>query len=393
MVDYIPTTNMNLTVPISGVTVGPNWANEINASLGTIDAHDHSTGKGVPVTPAGLNINSDLSFAGNNANLVRTVRFSNPNVQPAGATDVNCAYAFGGNLYYNNGSFAVQITNGHSVAGTPGSISGLSSPASATYVALSTAFIWQSDANTPANMDGASFVLRNLAANSKGLTLSPPAAMAADFTITLPALPAATSVVTISSAGAMSSTTPDGTTIVNTGSVLKVGDGAITQTQVVGGFGLLPTGGILPYGGTSAPTGYLLCDGTSYTRASQASLFGIIGTAYGAADGTHFNVPDLRGQFLRGVSGTSSNDPNKTTRTAMATGGATGNNVGSIQGFATEDHKHRATVFNTGVPSGSGFNGNTDTVSGTAETLGMSTGTAAAETRPINAYVNFIIKT
>lgn len=390
MVDYIPTTNMSLTVPITGVTVGPNWANEINASFGIVDAHDHSTGKGVPVTPAGLNINSDLPFGGNNANTVRTVRFSNPNVQPAGTTDVNCVYAFGGNLYYNNGGFAVQVTNGHSVAGTPGSIAGLVSPATATYIAISTAFVWQSDANTPAILDGASVILRNLSANSKGLTLSPPAAMAADFTITLPALPVATALTTISNVGTMGTTTPDGTTIINTGTVLEVG--TISQSNVVGGFGLIPTGAMIPYGGTAAPTGYLLCDGTSYTRASQASLFTAIGTAYGAADGTHFNVPDLRGQFLRGVDGTAGRDPDKASRTAMATGGNTGNNVGSVQGFATEDHHHSATVFTAGG-GGTGIAGDSNAFFGTSNTAGMSTGTASTETRPTNAYVNYIIKT
>ncbi len=70
---------------------------------------------------------------------------------------------------------------------------------------------------------------------------------------------------------------------------------------------LVPTGGILPYGGSSAPTDYLLCDGTSYTTASRAALFAVIGYVFGGS-GANFNVPDMRQRFPIGkaVSGTGS---------------------------------------------------------------------------------------
>lgn len=51
------------------------------------------------------------------------------------------------------------------------------------------------------------------------------------------------------------------------------------------------------------PTGFLYCDGSSLLRASYADLFAVIGTTFGSADGTHFNVPDYRGRFLLGVDG------------------------------------------------------------------------------------------
>jgi microcystin-dependent protein len=58
---------------------------------------------------------------------------------------------------------------------------------------------------------------------------------------------------------------------------------------------VLPPGVIMPFGGTVAPTGYLLCDGSLVSRVTFASLFATIGTAYGAGDGaTTFAVPDLR---------------------------------------------------------------------------------------------------
>lgn len=57
---------------------------------------------------------------------------------------------------------------------------------------------------------------------------------------------------------------------------------------------LMPSGVMMPYGGASAPTGWLLCDGSAVSRSTYASLFTAIGTAYGSGDGsTTFNIPDL----------------------------------------------------------------------------------------------------
>lgn len=65
---------------------------------------------------------------------------------------------------------------------------------------------------------------------------------------------------------------------------------------------LSPPGIIEQYAGASAPTGYLMCDGTAYSRTTYAALYAAIGTAYGAGDGsTTFNVPDLRGRGLIGA--------------------------------------------------------------------------------------------
>lgn len=61
-------------------------------------------------------------------------------------------------------------------------------------------------------------------------------------------------------------------------------------------------GRILPYGGTTAPEGYLLCDGEAYSRTEYSELFEVIGTTFGAGDGsTTFNVPDLRGRTSIGA--------------------------------------------------------------------------------------------
>jgi len=77
-------------------------------------------------------------------------------------------------------------------------------------------------------------------------------------------------------------------------------NGAVTPAKLASGFNALPTGSILPFAGSSSPSGFLFCDGSSYLRATYPTLFSVIGTTWGSLDGTHFNVPDLRGQFLRG---------------------------------------------------------------------------------------------
>lgn len=86
------------------------------------------------------------------------------------------------------------------------------------------------------------------------------------------------------------------TTIVNANITDERTYVAATQTSPV------PAGVYFPYGGTSAPSGYLMCDGSAVNRTTYAGLFAIIGTGYGAGNGsTTFNVPDSRGRSLVGV--------------------------------------------------------------------------------------------
>jgi microcystin-dependent protein len=64
----------------------------------------------------------------------------------------------------------------------------------------------------------------------------------------------------------------------------------------------VPTGGMLMWGTSSAPTGYLLCNGSAVSRSTYSALFAVLGTAYGAGDGsTTFNLPDFRDRFPVGA--------------------------------------------------------------------------------------------
>ena len=63
----------------------------------------------------------------------------------------------------------------------------------------------------------------------------------------------------------------------------------------------MPIGSVSAFGGSVAPAGWLKCDGSTASRTTYADLFALVGTTYGAGDGsTTFNLPDLRNEFIRG---------------------------------------------------------------------------------------------
>lgn len=203
--------NMNLVIPTVGVDPGPDWATNLNASLSLIDQHDHSNGNGVKITPSGLNISSDLTFQGNNLIQARALEFQS---QLSLITDLDALYVVSGDLYYNDGAGnQIRVTQSGSVVGPAGSITGLVSPASATYIAGSQTFVWQADANLAATMDMGSVIIRDLTTNSFGITLQAPV-LSADYSLTLPALPSQQSFMTLDAAGNMAAPwTVDNSTI------------------------------------------------------------------------------------------------------------------------------------------------------------------------------------
>lgn len=170
-------------------------------------------------------------------------------------------------------------------------------------------------------------------------------------------------------------------------------------------------GSVLAYAGT-CPANTLLADGTAVSRTTYARLFNKIGTAHGTGNGTTtFKLPDYRGRFLRGVAGGSTLDPDRASRTAMATGGSTGDNVGSVQGHAFQTHTHTQNPHNHTIGTGAsataaggnfttpnydGIGGIRDTNLTTATNnntgaTGTNSQATANETRPVNAGVNYCI--
>jgi microcystin-dependent protein len=142
------------------------------------------------------------------------------------------------------------------------------------------------------------------------------------------------------------------------------------------------------YASTAVPSGFLVCDGASYLRTTYAALFAIIGTTFGSADGTHFNVPDMRGEFARGFDNGRGVDPSRT--------------FGTTQADQMQGHVHApadGTSFLTIHPgSANGTTGGGNYALDTATGVPISDGTngtprTGLETRPTNVAMNFIIKT
>lgn len=83
------------------------------------------------------------------------------------------------------------------------------------------------------------------------------------------------------------------------GTKLTAGDG--TVTYACNGAPGVPTGAIMPFAGSVAPAGWLLCDGSALDTTQYAALFAAIASTYGAPDGSHFLLPDLRGRAAVGA--------------------------------------------------------------------------------------------
>lgn len=158
----------------------------------------------------------------------------------------------------------------------------------------------------------------------------------------------------------------------------------------------VPTGGILDFGGTSAPTGFLLCDGSAVNRGTYAALFAVIGTAYGAGDGTTtFTLPDYRGRFALG-------------KAASGTGATLGESGGAIDHTHTgPSHTHGVTVTRDGwgstttspnvagrILTGLGAGGSNDQAANDLAVTSAAGGTGATGTaNPPYVTANRIIKT
>ena len=96
-----------------------------------------------------------------------------------------------------------------------------------------------------------------------------------------------------------------------------------------------PVGSVYTFAGATVPTGWLKCNGALLSRTTYAALFAVIGTTYGAGDGsTTFALPDLRGEFVRGFDD--------------ARGVDTGRALGSAQAGQNASHTHTASTSPAG---------------------------------------------
>lgn len=194
-----------------------------------------------------------------------------------------------------------------------------------------------------------------------------------------------------------------GATVTNLSADLLDGQHAAAFAPVAAG---VPTGAILPYGGTAAPTGYLLCDGSLVSRATYAALFAVLGTAYGAGDGsTTFGLPDLRARVAAGYKAADAD-----CGTLGGTGGAADVTLDATMipahshGVTDGGHSHGLTNATSVVQAGNvmaqtapGASWKTATPSVDSATTGIALantgGGLSHENWPPFAVVNWIIKT
>ena len=167
--------------------------------------------------------------------------------------------------------------------------------------------------------------------------------------------------------------------------------------------GEAPIGTITAYAGPvnaawENANGWLLCDGRSLNRTTPVygALFNQIGSSWGGDGVDQFNIPDLRGYFLRGVDSGTGRDPDANARGASNTGGHAGNTVGSVQGDQFATHAHAIAGHRLEAQGGTGFFGSgLDSNSGSFPGWSGPYNTAASgglESRPKNAYVYWIIR-
>jgi microcystin-dependent protein len=119
-----------------------------------------------------------------------------------------------------------------------------------------------------------------------------------------------------------------------------IADGAITLAKLDPSIGvtLVPAGTIMATARSSAPSGYLLCDGSAVSRTLYADLFSAISTTYGAGNGsTTFNIPNLQGRFPLG-------------KATSGTGSTLGGTGGAI------DHTHTVPAHHHAMGTGADLN-------------------------------------
>jgi len=219
---------------------------------------------------------------------------------------------------------------------------------------------------------------------SNTISLKSPNSLGGDYTLTLP--PSVTS-----------------------GGFLQTDGSGNLSFQIVAG---VPSGSVFCMAVATVPSGYLECNGAAVSRTTYAALFAIIGTAYGTGNGSStFNLPDLRGEFVRGFdngrgvdSGRSINDPQGHQF------GQHNHNVSALSSSSVTDpgHQHSMSVgfFNSLSSGGAAAfrdDGTSNRINNASTGISVSTSTTisqsnrggtsnSSETRPRNIAMMYIIK-
>jgi len=187
------------------------------------------------------------------------------------------------------------------------------------------------------------------------------------------------------------------------GVAVQITDGSSLATAVASP--ALPVGTITAYGGSSAPSGWLLCDGNHVSRTTFSALFAIVGTIYGVGNGsTTFSLPNLNGRTAIGAGVYTDPVSGSLTRTIGQTIGAERHTLTTpeMPSHTHTDSGHNHPFTYTGPLPGSdavnyrgpdaGAFRNTTTDSGFANILPTGGGGTHNNMQP-SLVVNYIIKT
>lgn len=160
-------------------------------------------------------------------------------------------------------------------------------------------------------------------------------------------------------------------------------------------------GAVISYAGTTEPTGWLFCYGQAVSRATYARLFAVIGTTYGAGDGTTtFNLPDLRGRAMAGRDDMGGAAASRLTNAGTGNPGINGAALGAVGG--TDRHTLTAAqmpshTHNTNVSQGVASGAIAAFTGGQYNTAGFDTTSAGGDQAHPNVQptivLNKIIKT
>lgn len=254
---------MGLVLPDVLITLGPQWASDVNDAFSRVDTHDHTTGKGTKVPISAVTINSaiDMQSAYDLIN-ARSLRFVNHSAVLSLPTDIGAIYESGGNLWYNNSTGTpVQITSGAGLAfaslGTIGGDYGPGNPAEVTYSGLTFTYIFTQSPGIAGHIACGDVYVYEPVASGKYVRLHTKTGLASDVNVQLP----------------------------DYDCVLA------GQTEAT------PVGAVMDFAGSTAPTGWLLCFGqvlNAVANPQYAPLYSVIGNTYGGTDNTDFQVPDCR---------------------------------------------------------------------------------------------------
>ena len=164
---------------------------------------------------------------------------------------------------------------------------------------------------------------------------------------------------------------------------------SVKATDIATGYAMVPTGAILPYGGSSAPSEFLLCNGAAVSRTTYSSLFTVISTTFGVGDGsTTFNLPDMKDVFPMGKGTTYS--------TLGGTGGAATKNLAHTHTMTLSGYTTSTDVpgFRPGILAAASSESNDYSALKVTGTVASGSGGSATQD-VLNPYLtlNYIIKT